>query len=382
MAGRIILFGATGYTGRLTAEALANRSAERVVLAGRNQPALAALAGELEEAHDWSCDLAVADATDTTAVMDLIGSPDDVMISTVGPYTRYGRPALEAATAAGAIYLDCSGEPPFIRRVFDYYGPRALRTGASLLTGFGYDYVPGNLAGLIALRRAEQAGFVPDRIDIGYFLRLRGQTPTFSSGTLASSLAVLAEPSFAFRDGAVSAERPGREVRSFSVENRRRDGLSMGGTEHYTLPRIDPRLTQVRVFLGWAGSRTRLFARAGRVIDPVTRIPMVRPAVRRLAATLAPGSHGGPSAVDRSRALTAVVAEAFRGDAKVASITVLGPNPYELTADLLAWGADEALHAGLGNGSSRRTGALGPADAFGELGFIEGARTLGLAATD
>lgn len=382
MAGRIILFGATGYTGRLTAEALAHRSAEGVVLAGRNQQALAALAGELEEAHDWTCDIAVADATDTTAVMDLLGTPNDVMISTVGPYTRFGRPALEAATAAGAIYLDCSGEPPFIRRVFDHYGPRAERTGASLLTGFGYDYVPGNPAGLLALRKAEQAGFVPDRVDVGYFLRLKGPAPTFSSGTLASSLAVLAEPSFAFHDGAVAAERPGREVRKFTVENRRRDGLSMGGTEHYTLPRIDPRLTQVRVFLGWAGDRTRQFARVGRIIDPVTRVPLVRPTVRRLAATFVPGSHGGPSAVDRSRALTVVVAEAFLGEAKVGGVTVLGPNPYELTADLLAWGADEALHGGLGNGSSRRTGALGPVDAFGERPFIEGARMLGLAATE
>ena len=53
---------------------------------------------------------------------------------------------MEAAVDAGAVYLDSAGEPPFIRQVFEEFGPRAEHTGAVLLTAFGYDYVPGNLA--------------------------------------------------------------------------------------------------------------------------------------------------------------------------------------------------------------------------------------------
>jgi len=81
---------------------------------------------------------------------ELIGA-GDVLVSTAGPFLKVGRSAVEAAVDAGAIYLDSSGEPPFIRQVFAEYGPRAERTGAVLLTAFGYDYVPGNLAGALAL---------------------------------------------------------------------------------------------------------------------------------------------------------------------------------------------------------------------------------------
>ena len=61
--------------------------------------------------------------------------------------------ACHAAVDAGAAYLDSTGEPPFIRRVFEHYGPRAAATGARLITAFGYDYVPGNTAGAAALEQ-------------------------------------------------------------------------------------------------------------------------------------------------------------------------------------------------------------------------------------
>ncbi|MQA97860.1 MAG: NAD(P)H-binding protein, partial [Streptosporangiales bacterium] len=147
MSRRIVLFGATGYTGRLTAHALAAQGAQPV-LAGRNADRLAELAGRL-----GLDSTAVADVDRPETVRDLV-EPGDVLISTVGPFLRWGAPALEAAVEAGAVYLDSTGEPPFVREVFETYGPRAERTGATLLTAFGYDYVPGNLAGALALRRA------------------------------------------------------------------------------------------------------------------------------------------------------------------------------------------------------------------------------------
>ena len=78
-----------------------------------------------------------------------------MLVSTVGPFTRYGAAALDAAVGAGAHYIDSTGEPPFIRRVFEEWGPRATSARCGLVTAFGYDYVPGNLAGALAL---EQAG--------------------------------------------------------------------------------------------------------------------------------------------------------------------------------------------------------------------------------
>jgi hypothetical protein len=83
---------------------------------------------------------AVAGLEGSGPLRQLLG-PGDVLVSTAGPFMKVGRSAVTAAVDAGAIYLDSSGEPPFIRQVFREFGPRAERTGAVLLTAFGYDYV-------------------------------------------------------------------------------------------------------------------------------------------------------------------------------------------------------------------------------------------------
>ena len=135
---RIVLFGATGYTGRLAAEALAASGAEPV-LAGRDRARLRALAGRL-----GGLPVAEADTDRPDSVRDLVG-PGDVLVSTVGPFLTRGEPAVAAAVGAGAADLDATGEPPFLRRVFEHHGPMAAgRCG--LVPAFGYDFVPGNLA--------------------------------------------------------------------------------------------------------------------------------------------------------------------------------------------------------------------------------------------
>src|SRR5215212_1769339 len=118
MAGRIVVFGATGYTGDLTSRALVGAGA-RPVLAGRDAGRLARLASEL-----GGLDTAVADVERPASVRALVEA-GDVLVTTVGPYLRFGAPAVEAAVDAGAHYFDATGEGPFIRRVFEEYGPRA-----------------------------------------------------------------------------------------------------------------------------------------------------------------------------------------------------------------------------------------------------------------
>jgi short subunit dehydrogenase-like uncharacterized protein len=110
-----------------------------------------------------------------------------VLVSTAGPFLKVGRSAVAAAVDARAIYLDSSGEPPFIRQVFEEFGPGAERTGAGLLTAFGYDYVPGNLAGALAL---EAAGSAATHVQIGYFVRgnIRKGTSAGTRASVASSI--------------------------------------------------------------------------------------------------------------------------------------------------------------------------------------------------
>ena len=152
-----------------------------------------------------------ADVTDPASVRALVTSADDVLVTTVGPFTRLGRAAVEAAIEQGCGYVDSTGEPPFIRAVFEEYGPRAEASGARLLTAFGYDYVPGNLAAAHALADARAAGRIPVAVEIGYFI---DGTFAISSGTRASAAVMAAATPFALRNGRiVRARRRGRPLR-------------------------------------------------------------------------------------------------------------------------------------------------------------------------
>jgi hypothetical protein len=191
MPGRIVLYGATGYIGGLTAQAMVAAGA-RPVLAGRDQGRLNALAARLSQAGDGiALETAVAGIESPEPLRRLLEA-GDVLVSTAGPFMKVGRPAVAAAVDAGAVYLDSSGEPPFIRQVFEEFGPRAERTGAVLLTAFGYDYVPGNLAGALALQAAGPAA-----------TRVRG-------GLLRAAQAAARDSGGRRRPGAGAARRGGR----------------------------------------------------------------------------------------------------------------------------------------------------------------------------
>ena len=361
---RIVLLGATGYTGRLTAEALV-RAGMAPVLAGRSHDRLTELAGVLAPFApiDAAPTIASADVTDPRSVRALLHGPDDVLVTTVGPFTRLGGPALAAAIDAGCGYVDSTGEPPFVREVFERADAQARRTGARLLTAFGYDYVPGNLAGALAIARAQAAGDQPTRVDIGYFVK-GGFGP--SSGTKASAMAIASAPSFRFAGGSVVPERTGKEVRAFDIAGRTWSGLSIGGSEHFALPRLAPSLTEIGTYVGWAGRWTPVAARV-LALAPLLPAGMTR----RDAPT-----GEGPGRDERARARSVVVAVARDGVGReLARITVEGPSPYDLTADLLAWGA-----AMLATRRESGVGALGPADAFGMGALVSGCAAMGLAA--
>src|SRR3954463_10258988 len=169
---RIVVFGSTGYTGRLIVERLVAQGA-RPVLAGRSAERLSALADSLR-----GLETVRADVLRKNSVFDLVGA-DDVLVSTVGPFVKWGEAAVPAAVAAGCVYLDTTGEPPFIRRVFEEFGPPAAKSGARLLTAMGYDFAPGALAGALAL---EEAGGDAVRVDVGYYA-LGGGPSSLSGGT-------------------------------------------------------------------------------------------------------------------------------------------------------------------------------------------------------
>lgn len=392
--GRVVLLGATGYTGTLVAHELVARGA-RPVLAGRSRDRLDALAADLVATAPSAAprhraeptgspeggrpastspdrpplETAVADVDDPRTVRALI-EPGDVLVSTVGPFVRHGGPAVEAAIDARAVYLDSTGEPAFIRRVFEELGPRAGRAGAALLTAFGHDWVPGNLAGALAL---QDEGADAARLEIGYFPTGGG----VSGGTRASALEIVLEPSYAWRGGRLRAGRVAARVVTFDLgAGRRVRGITAGGTEPFTLPPSAPGLRDVEVALGVSGSAVRLAPAATAIATGALRVPGLGGALRRFARSRG-GSSGGPDAAARAASRTHVLAVARSASGKVLRrVRLDGPDAYDLTAHLLAWGAARAAA-----GETRGTGALGPVRAFGLDALLAAAREAGTTVT-
>jgi short subunit dehydrogenase-like uncharacterized protein len=358
MPGRIVLFGATGYTGRLTAEAMVERGM-KPVLAARSRDKLETLMEEL----GGGLETAVADVSQPQGVRALV-ERGDVLVTTVGPFGRWGGPAAAAATTAGAHYLDSTGEPTFIREVFERYGAAAERSGCAMLTAFGYDWVPGNLAGGLALRRA---GDDAVRVDVGYFVTGRASA---SGGTQATMVASLGDPAFAFRDGRVSSERSAKRVRSFPVGSKRREAVSVGSSEHFALPRVAPQLREVNAYLGWFGP----LSRAMQAMSLGFSLPGASKLVKLAGERLVKGSTGGPDADARAKAGSHVVAVAYDGAGReLAEVHLVGVDGYTFTGRMLAWGAQRAAEGGL-----QGSGALGPVDGFGLVALTDGCRWAGL----
>jgi short subunit dehydrogenase-like uncharacterized protein len=254
--------------------------------------------------------------------------------------------------------------------VFEHHGLRARSTGATLLTAFGLDYVPGTLAGALAL---EEAGERAARLDIGYALDgVSGQA--FSRGTFLSLGGVLFEESHAFRDGRLRAEAAGRQRWRFTAGGRSRDGLSVGGAEHLTLPPLAPGLRDVGVHLAWFGSFTPVAHRLAPLSGLAARLPGSRAVTRLATETLGRRLSEAPSEETVARAGTRTVAEARSSDGEVLSrVELVGPEAYGLTAALLAWGATRAADSGVTG-----AGALGPVQAFGLRALVDGAAEAGL----
>ncbi|MGW9633928.1 saccharopine dehydrogenase family protein [Nocardiopsis alba] len=233
----IVLFGATGYTGTLTAEYLAENSPRelRWALAGRNGERLEALRAELAEIDPDrpTPDLLLADIDDAASIRSLAASAR-VVVTTVGPYTDYGEPLVAACAAEGTDYVDLCGEPAFVDRMYMRYYETARRTGARIVHSCGFDSIPYDLGALFTVERLPEG--VP--LHLEGFVRAKG---TASGGTLRSALGAFSDlggMKEASRERRAMEGRPeGRRVR-IDRSGRPRTRLARGWT--LPLPTLDP----------------------------------------------------------------------------------------------------------------------------------------------
>jgi short subunit dehydrogenase-like uncharacterized protein len=153
----VVLYGATGFVGRLTAEHLAQHAGgARIGLAGRSRDKLAALQAELgAAAQDW--ELIVADAGDP-ASLAAMAAATKVVATTVGPYGKYDRGLAQACAQAGTDYCDLTGEVPFIRGSIDRSHDTAVASGARIVHACGFDSIPSDLGVLLLHERVKADG--------------------------------------------------------------------------------------------------------------------------------------------------------------------------------------------------------------------------------
>jgi short subunit dehydrogenase-like uncharacterized protein len=183
----IVLYGATGFVGKLTAEYLAKAGGDaRIALAGRSQDKLLAVRETLpDKAHSWP--LITADASEPST-LNAMAAKTRVVVTTVGPYLRYGMPLVAACAAAGTDYADLTGEAIFIRECIDVYHKQAIDTGARIVHSCGFDSIPSDLTVFALHRRAEhdRTGQLNDTN-----LVVRSFAGGVSGGTVASMIELM-----------------------------------------------------------------------------------------------------------------------------------------------------------------------------------------------
>lgn len=183
----VVLFGATGFVGVLTAEYLARHAPDgcRWAVAGRDRAKLEKLRTRLTALDPRCADLPLieADASDEGSLRSLAESAR-VVATTVGPYVWYGEKLVAACAEAGTDYADLTGEPEFVDRMYVEHDARARETGARLVHACGFDSVPHDLGAYFTVRQLPED--VPLRID--GFVR---SNAVFSGGTFASALTAM-----------------------------------------------------------------------------------------------------------------------------------------------------------------------------------------------
>lgn len=256
----VVVFGASGVTGRRVAAYLAERAGEvgaKWAVAGRDTAKLERVLGEIGVAAPETI---VADVGDP-ASLAAMAARTRVVLDLVGPYTLYGEPVIEACIANGAHYVDLTGEIPFVRRMIDAHHERAVAAGVKIVEVCGFEALPPDLAVLLAAETARER-WVEDLAEAD--VDVASQQPTgrigladlISGGTLQSMAEALGG------EGATEIADPAALVADpeLAAAVRRRSPIALA-------PRVNAR---------------------GEAVAPMTPIAFINPAVvHRTAALLA-----------------------------------------------------------------------------------------------
>ncbi len=344
----VVLFGATGFTGALTAEYLVAHApaGARLALAGRNRSKLQAVAERISGvlADGVPAPTLVEADVEDPASLDALAASTRVLATTVGPYVRYGEPLVAACAAAGTGYLDLTGEPEFVDEMYLKYHAQALTSGARLIHACGFDSIPHDLGVLYTVEQLPS----DQPLAVNGYVWARGLA---SGGTYHSAVGAMSRLRQSARAGRERnrAERAiweshGRQVHG-SVRPPHRESVARGWV--ISLPLIDPQivLRSARALPEYgpdfsyghylaAGSLKNVALILG-AVGGVALAAQTKP-TRELALKLrAPGD--GPDAATRAKGKFRVTFTAETGDGRRLVTRVSGGDPgYTETAKMLS----------------------------------------------
>ncbi len=360
----LVLFGASGFTGRLTAEYLARAAAERPLrwaIAGRDRGKLEAVAAAIAEAG-FAPPAQLSAAVDQLDSLRTMAASARVLATTVGPFDRYGDGVVEACVREGCHYLDITGEPSFVARTIERWHTAAESAGLKLVSCCGFDSVPHDLGAFLAVRRLP-AG---EKIVLEAFVEVDAK---FSGGTWQSAVNAFAHPGR--RSAGKVASPEGRRVRGFQQRPHYEKRVAQWVAP---MPTIDPFIV-LRSAAGLpeygpdfryshnlcAGSFFEL-AKLAAGVGGAIALAQLGP-TRRWLESLQP-SGSGPSPARRARSHFAVhVFGRAESGAEVRARVAGGDPGYTETSKMLA---ESALCLVYGEDRPDRAGALTPVLAFGD----------------
>jgi short subunit dehydrogenase-like uncharacterized protein len=361
----IVLLGATGFTGALTAEYLAAHAPEDVrwALAGRNRAKLEDVRARLSP--DREVPLLTADVSDPSSIRTVAESAK-VVVTTVGPYIHYGEPVVAACAAAGTDYIDLSGEPEFVDLMWLRYHEQATASGARIVHSCGFDSIPYDLGVLFTVAQLPEG--LPLHVD--GFVRFGG---TVSGGTYKSALEIAGR----LRQGAqVARERRRQEPRPDGRRVKGTPGIphheAAAGGWAVPFPTIDPQtvLRSARALDRYGPDFSyshylvvkRLPVLAGMALGAgaVIALAQIPPARKALGRFRGPGE--GPSPEQRAKSWFKVRFAARGGGQNVVTEVSGGDPGYGETSKMLG---ESALCLARDELPSR-SGQLTPAVAMGQ----------------
>ncbi|MCA0145265.1 trans-acting enoyl reductase family protein [Blastococcus sp. LR1] len=392
----LVLYGASGFVGRLLAGYLAGSAPDglRIALAGRSRSRLEEVrAGLPAGGRDWA--LVVADSTDAESLRALAESTR-VLVTTVGPYARYGLPVVEACATAGTHYADLTGEVLFVRDAIDRYGAVAAETGARIVHACGYDSIPSDLSTFLLAERARADGAGGLR-DVQLVATARGG---FSGGTIDSMRAQVealqADPALRRVVGdpfALSPERSAepdtRQPRDAGLPARAPDGR---WTAPFVMAPFNSRIVRrSNALQAWAYGRgmaygevmgtgrgplgavaaTGITAGLGAVLGAMSLAP-----TRALLDRVLPAPGTGPGEAAREKGWFRMVVDATAEDGRRYRATAAGPGDPGYAATAVMLGESALALAVDGDRLPAVAGSLTPATALGEV-LVERLRAAG-----